>query len=132
MSNPNWGITVGLREPDNGEEIVGKTDFNAMRAAITKGQRDSALIAHVTRQAEVMGLNGEDRYTALAYHALLALERHAQRALEISAKLPNPATIVGAREHPLLEALREIADMRFSDGEEMRKVAARALSKVGL
>lgn len=68
-------------------------DQRAMRRAIFEGQRDSPLIRAVMRQADIEGLNEADRYVMLSYHALIALERHFQRALEITALYPNPPNI---------------------------------------
>jgi len=90
----NWGITVGLPKPDNAEEIVANADFNSMRVAIMTGARDSVLISQVMRQADYMGLSGEDRYTALAYQALIQLEHHAQRELHMASLMPNAAPIM--------------------------------------
>ena len=66
---------VGLPKPEQDCE----TDLNAMRKAIEHGRRDSALIAQCLRQAEHVGLSGEDKYVLLAFHALRMLEDTHQR-----------------------------------------------------
>lgn len=73
-----YRITIGLPKP---EKDIAPGDFNAMRRAMMAGARDSALINNVLRQADYAGLNGEDRYSLLAYHALLMAEEYAQRML---------------------------------------------------
>ena len=46
-----------------------------MRRVIFEQVRDSALIHNVMLAADYRGLSGEDRYTTLAYQALIALEQ---------------------------------------------------------
>lgn len=44
-----------------------------MRAEIARLRRESALVNNAMAAADVTGFSGEDRYTFLAYHALVAL-----------------------------------------------------------
>ena len=58
--------------------------LDEMRAAIKQGEWHSALIHALFVQADIRGLNGEDRYTLLAYHALVSLEQYHQRTLQLA------------------------------------------------
>ena len=62
--------------------------FDEMRAAINKGQRDSALIAQALRTAEHLGLSGEDKYVLLAYQALIQLEATHKRLMQCVNLMP--------------------------------------------
>jgi hypothetical protein len=76
-------IVVGIEPTPNRSPT-----FDEMRAAIKRAERDSALIHAAMAQADVQGLNGEDRYTLLAYHALISLELYYQRTIELLSKMP--------------------------------------------
>lgn len=86
-------MKMGLPKPTD-DSSRGLTDFNVMRQEITHGARDSALIQNCLRQAEYAGLSGEDKYTLLAYQALIALEVYWKQALTVSALSPIPPMIV--------------------------------------
>ncbi len=60
-----------------------------MRKAIFEGQRDSSIIHNALMSADYNGMNGEDRYTLLAYHALIALEKQFQQVLRFTDLMPN-------------------------------------------
>lgn len=70
-------IQIGLKRPSEKDT---PTDINAMRQAIERGRRDSAVIAQCLRQAEFTGLSGEDKYVLLAYHALTMLQDYASNS----------------------------------------------------
>ena len=44
-----------------------------MRAEIARLRRENAIVHNAMTAADVAGFSGEDRYTFLAYHALVAL-----------------------------------------------------------
>ncbi len=88
------GIRMGLAEPETAKETQDRVTIEGMRRAILVGQRDSALISQVLHMAEHQGLKGEDIYTMMAYHALIALEKAWQQKLEWSRLSPNPAPIL--------------------------------------
>ena len=44
-----------------------------MRAEISRLRRENAIVHNAMTAADVAGFSGEDRYTFLAYHALVAL-----------------------------------------------------------
>jgi hypothetical protein len=89
--NDNWDmeIHVGLREPKLGGYFQ-PLDFNKMRKEILAGQRDSALIRSCMNLADIEGLSGEDRYTYLAYQALIGFERQWQQLRQFWALSPIP------------------------------------------
>ena len=87
-------IRMGIPEPKTAAEVNARADINGMRQAILRGQRDSALIASCLRQAEYVGLNGEDTYVLVAYHALIALEKAHQQVSEFVRLTPNPVPIL--------------------------------------
>lgn len=74
-------MRIGLPKPEDQDEMP--PSFNEMRAAIDKGRYESAMIRHFLRQAEYGGLNSEDKYTLLAYHALRILEDTHQRLIRV-------------------------------------------------
>ena len=85
---PDWDleIHVGLREPKLGGYM--HLDFNQLRKEILAGQRDSALIRSCMTLADTLGLSAEDRYTYLAYHALVGFERQWQQLRQLWALQP--------------------------------------------
>lgn len=88
-------IRFGLKKPSTtDEQLKVGGDVNAMRRAIDEGRRDSALIHRVLMSAECTGLSGEDKYVMLAYHALIALEEHASRNLELTRLMPSSTLVV--------------------------------------
>lgn len=76
-------IKVGLENP----ETLAQSP-NEMREAIHKGSYESAIVRQCMMTAQRMGLSGEDTYVLLAYHALLALERHSEINMEYLMKTP--------------------------------------------
>lgn len=91
-------IRMGLGEPETAAEVNARADINGMRQAILRGQRDSALIANCLRQAEYLGLSGEDTHVLLAYHALIALEKSYQTVSKFVRLTPNPGPILMKRD----------------------------------
>lgn len=85
-------IKIGIDKPDDFAELP---SFDQMRAAIYKAQYDSVLIRQSMMQADVRGLSGEDRYTLLAYRALIAAESYAKLAFKY-ASMPNLSVNMGA------------------------------------
>jgi hypothetical protein len=91
----NWNhIRMGIepKEPKPGEIV----DCNAMRRAIDEAKHESALVGQAMISADYNGMSGEDRYTMLAYHALVALETYWKQALKSSMLNPNPPWIIKA------------------------------------
>ena len=80
---------MGLPAPENDAK---PPTFDEMRAAINRGQRDRALIAQCLRQAEYIGLSGEDKYVLLAYQALIALENIHKQHMRTISLMPTPPT----------------------------------------
>ena len=69
----DYHIKIGIERPE-GQQPGDARDMNALRREIAKAMRDSALVRNVMYAADYEGLNAEDRYTLLAYEALVALE----------------------------------------------------------
>ena len=65
---------------------VVEQEFTKMRHAIFMAGHDSALIRTLMMSADVQGLSSEDRYTLLAYHALIALENTYRQVMDFSMK----------------------------------------------
>jgi hypothetical protein len=91
-------IRVGLREPPFAESMVeiinGVPNLNRMRKAIWEGQRDSALIRNAEVAAGIHGFSGEDKYTYLAYHALVMAEKQHKELCNLWNLLPTPPVIL--------------------------------------
>jgi hypothetical protein len=75
--------------PVDGDRVP---SFDEIRAAIEKGRRDSPLIAQALRQAERLGLSGEDKYVMLAYQALIHLDDTHKRLMRVVSLTPGPIT----------------------------------------
>lgn len=95
MSWDDNEIHVGLQEPKLGGYFQ-PLDFNRMRKEIIEGQRDSALIRSCMTLADIEGLSGEDRYTYLAWHALIGFERQWQQLRQFWALHPMPPIVMKA------------------------------------
>lgn len=87
------GLHVGLKEPKLGGYFQ-PLDFKQMRKEIYEGQRDSALIQSCMKLADIEGLSAEDRYTYLAWHALIGFERQWQQLRQLWALTPMPPIIL--------------------------------------
>jgi hypothetical protein len=85
----NERITLGIVKPKEYPK-----DVREMRKAIQDAARDSYLIRNALDSGRYMGLNGEDTYTLLAYHALIELERHFQVNMDYLNVMPSPPFIV--------------------------------------
>lgn len=86
-------IPVGLAPNEN---LIGQAEESTpdgMRAAIYRGSLASALIRSMLMQADIRGLNGEDKYTLLAYQALVALESTHRRLMEYIERTPAPPLV---------------------------------------
>lgn len=84
---------MGIPAPRNKTETEEQSTADGMRRAIYLAQRDSALVREIMIRADVMGLSGEDRYVALAYNALVQLERVHQSLLDHVMKSPTAPLI---------------------------------------
>lgn len=87
-------ITMGLKKPETAAEVNKQATLDGMRAAIERGQRDSALIRNALYTARAQGWSGEDTYVFLAYHALRMLEDQWESNLEWSRLSPVPPRLV--------------------------------------
>lgn len=83
-------MTMGLAKP---EHELSAQDAVAMRQAIERGQRDSALIRNCLIASRYHGSSAEDTYTLLAYHALRALEDIYERQLQLLNTMPAPQVV---------------------------------------
>lgn len=91
MSKSNWfKISMGIPKPESIEECAMAQTVNGMRQAIYKASHESALIRHSMQVADFQGLSGEDRYTMLAYHALVSLEQTYQQLTNYAKRMPDP------------------------------------------
>lgn len=85
---------MGLRVPEKEAEIPPFRTCEEMRRIIYEQARDSALIMNGMRQADYNGLSGEDRYTVIAFHALIALEHYFSRNLDMMHLMPMVPNIL--------------------------------------
>ena len=69
-------------------------DPKDMRAAIYKACRDDAMIRNLWDASNYLGLSSEDRYTALAYHALKDRQRLMAMVENYCLLMPTTKTIV--------------------------------------
>lgn len=97
-------IRVGLPELAFAESLIetinGCPNLNRMREAILKGQRDSALIRNAVITAEIHGFSGEDKYTYLAYHALVMAEKQHKELRKLWNLLPIPQVVMAPDSAP--------------------------------
>lgn len=98
-------IRVGLPELPFAESLVeiinSVPNLNRMRKAIWEGQRDSALIRNAMTAAEINGFSGEDKYTYLAYHALVMAEKQHRELRKTWGLFPMPPFIGVSPPDPL-------------------------------
>lgn len=92
------------------EASMGGVDVRTMRLAITNAMRGIVRVdgkenrdgysaaTHLTRNiiihSERMGWSGEDTMTALAYHALVALEQSQDQLMDHALRSPVPAIFI--------------------------------------
>jgi hypothetical protein len=89
----NYHIKIGIERPEG--QMPGDTrDMNSMRREIVKAMRDSPLVRNVMYAADHEGLNAEDRYTLLAYEALVALETNWKQVIRARMLDPMPPIIL--------------------------------------
>jgi hypothetical protein len=91
---PEMRMGLQAKQPDPAAKDWKPLSFDDMRQAISEGSRDSALINQCLRQAEYMGLSGEDKYVMLAYQALVMLEEYWKRCNQFVALSPNPPPFI--------------------------------------
>lgn len=99
----DFKMHVGICKPETIEETERQATLDGMRAAIEEAQRDSVIIQSCLNQARYQGLNGEDTYTLLAYHALVAVEEHYQLSLKVFNLMPIPPVILRCSDGPSTE-----------------------------
>lgn len=90
MSFPQMRLGIEAKEPKPGEIM----DCNDMRRAIFEATYESPLIRNAMMAADYRGASAEDRYTMLAYHALVALETYYKQALKIAMLYPDPMVLL--------------------------------------
>jgi hypothetical protein len=88
----NFSIQVGLERPE-GHRQGDLQDLNHMRKEIFEAAHDSALICNCMRTADYSGMSAEDRYTLLAYEALVMLESYHKRLMQYINLTPQPPFI---------------------------------------
>lgn len=88
----DWHIKIGIERPE-GRQSGDIWDMDEARREIAKAMRDSALIRSVMQAADHAGLSGEDRYTLLAYEALVALETNWKEVMRIRMLDPMPPPV---------------------------------------
>lgn len=91
---PEMRMGLQAKQPDPTAKDWKPLSFDEMRQAILEGRRDSSLIDQCLRQAEYMGLSGEDKYVLLAYSALIALEQQHKIVSRFVNLTPNPVPIL--------------------------------------
>lgn len=89
-----WDLGIRLGIEPKGPDKAYIVDANEMRRRIFEASYESSLVRAAMNAADYNGMNAEDRYTMLAYHALVALETYFQRCLEITRLNPNPPILV--------------------------------------
>ena len=88
-----WHIKYGIERPDNHQPGDAR-DMGTLRREIYQAMRDSALVRNIMYIADHEGLSAEDRYTLLAYEALVALETNWKQVLRMKSLDPMPPMIV--------------------------------------
>ena len=81
----DWNVIEQVKDASTPEE---------MRAEIFRLQYHDPIVKAVMDMANYSGMNAEDRYTILAYHALKAKNDAQSRILEFARISPSPAFIV--------------------------------------
>ena len=82
-------LQIGISPPEMME--MHPPTAATMRQRIYDAMRNSPLIMNIMQVSDQEGWSGEDRYVALAYHALVQLEDLNQRHLEWVRRTPNPS-----------------------------------------
>lgn len=72
-------MPMGIENASDGTVVTP----NEMRAAIHKASLHSPLVRNIIGAADRAGATAEDRYTMLAYHALVQLETYYKQVLEL-------------------------------------------------
>ncbi|HEX2652981.1 MAG TPA: hypothetical protein VHN11_04950 [Xanthobacteraceae bacterium] len=78
---PPQGLPPPEKEP---------ASYNEMRQAMLRAYRDDNTIHAVFQQADYLGLNGEDRYTQLAYYALRRVHDLWKLNIQFANSMPAP------------------------------------------
>lgn len=76
----DFHIKIGIERPE-GQQPGDPRDLTRMRQEIYLAMRDSVLVRNIMYCADHEGLSAEDRYTLLAYEALVALETNWKQVL---------------------------------------------------
>jgi hypothetical protein len=88
-----YHIKIGIERPE-GQQPGDPRDMKRLRQEIHHAMRDSALVRNVMYAADYEGLNAEDRYTLLAYEALVALETNWKQVIRARMLEPSPPIIL--------------------------------------
>lgn len=100
----DYHIKIGIERPD-GQLPDNPLDMKRLRQEIHKAMRDSALIRNIMYAADYEGLNAEDRYTLLAYEALVALETNWKQVIRTRMCDPIPPIIL--KDSPSITAVEQ-------------------------
>lgn len=87
----DWSVNIQFGIPPQEKE---PKDINEMRLAIDRAGLECALINRSLCHARYMGLSGEDKYTLLAYYALLELHHLHKVNMEWLMLQPLPSILV--------------------------------------
>jgi hypothetical protein len=110
MSYSDLHLGIEVRERLDG---CAAETLDAMRRAIFLASQNSALISQARRVADMQGMNAEDRFTFLAYHALVALEEYFQRTLRMNSLYPTPPLVIPAMQ----EQHKHVGHLNLDRGE---------------
>lgn len=91
MSDKYWWPKITLGIPPQKEE---PKDVREMRRIIDRAGRDCGIINRTECTARHLGLSGEDKYTLLAYYALLELHSLHEANMKWLMLQPSPVIVV--------------------------------------
>lgn len=100
------------------EQVKDAETPDQMRAELQRMRRHNVIANNAMTLADIQGMSAEDRYTALAYHALKALCSTQQGALDAAIARPP------AWESKEIQDLRSAASDCFGDALEVFAIPA--------
>lgn len=87
-----WTVKLGIPPQKEGPK-----DVREMRQIIDRAGRDCVIINRSECTARHLGLSGEDKYTLLAYYALLELHRLHEANMRWLMLQPLPAIVIDTK-----------------------------------
>lgn len=112
MNIKGFDLKMGIDA--RGQRLGDLLEMNAMRQKIHEACFESVLISAAMHTADLAGMNGEDRYTLLAYHALVSLEHYYQRCAQIAQLCPDPPTVPPMASRPAEGRASKVPDQATS------------------